>query len=73
MPPETLKRTIYSLKTDSFALGIMLFYLLTNRYPWSGRNKKELVKNYEIKKFPCYLLSDLKINENIKGYVTGLL
>lgn len=29
MSPETLSRKIYSLKTDSFALGILLFYLIT--------------------------------------------
>ena len=40
MPYETLKKNIYSLKTDSFALGIMLILLLSNKYPWGGKNKK---------------------------------
>lgn len=29
MPPETLEKNIYSLKTDSFALGILFFHLVT--------------------------------------------
>jgi serine/threonine protein kinase len=38
MPPETLKESLYSLKNDSFALGVLLFYLLTRQYPWPGTN-----------------------------------
>jgi serine/threonine protein kinase len=43
MPPETLKNSLYSLKTDSFALGILFFYIITRRYPWAGKDNKELL------------------------------
>lgn len=52
MPPETLEKSIYSLKTDSFAFGILFYHLVTKQFPWSGNNKKELLENYASKKYP---------------------
>jgi serine/threonine protein kinase len=36
MPLEALTLNLYSSKTDSFAMGVFIFYLLTGHYPWMG-------------------------------------
>jgi hypothetical protein len=40
MPPETLSRNIYSLKTDSFAFGVLFFHIITKQFPWPANNRK---------------------------------
>lgn len=34
MPPESLKTNKYSFKSDIFAIGIILYEMLTGRTPW---------------------------------------
>ena len=50
MPPESLCDFTYSTKSDSFALGVVLFHIISKKYPWKGKNKKELAHNYSHKK-----------------------
>jgi serine/threonine protein kinase len=40
MPPETIKNSVYSLKTDSYALGVLFFYITTKDFPYPGNNNK---------------------------------
>jgi serine/threonine protein kinase len=50
MPLETLERNLYSAKTDSFALGVLIYNLITREFPWSGSsNLSSLIKNYKTK------------------------
>lgn len=62
MPPETLINSIYSLKTDSFALGVLFFYIVVKKYPWPGSNRKELLEFYDTKPLPIHLISHLPNN-----------
>jgi serine/threonine protein kinase len=34
MPLESLSTNLYSSKSDSFALGVFIYYLLFHHYPW---------------------------------------
>ena len=70
MPPETLEKNIYSLKTDSFALGILLFHLVTREFPWSGNSKKELLDNYAHRKYPLVKIEHLP--EPLRRFLKGL-
>lgn len=51
MPLETLESNIYSAKTDSFALGVLMYYLMTKHYPWYSKSKSGLIKSYKSSKF----------------------
>lgn len=44
MPPESLIHNIYSVQTDAFSIGILLFELLTGATPWESRTEKDLIK-----------------------------
>ena len=48
--PEILKKWPYDNKCDIWSLGICLFKLLSNKYPFKGKNFQELIKS--IKKYP---------------------
>jgi serine/threonine protein kinase len=43
MPLETLERNMYSAKSDSFALGVIIFSLILGEAPWRGHNLAQLV------------------------------
>lgn len=47
MPPEALGRNIYSIKGDAFAFGIFIYYIATLHFPWKGKDKYELIDQYE--------------------------
>ena len=49
MPPESISDYVYSSKSDSFALGVLLFNLTSQRFPWKGKTKEELLENYRKK------------------------
>lgn len=40
MPIESLADRFYSTKSDSFALGVLIYYLVSRRFPWKGKNKE---------------------------------
>lgn len=56
MPPEQAEKGICGRYTDVFALGIMLFEMLTGTVPFTGRSAKEL--RAKIKEAPTPLMSD---------------
>jgi serine/threonine protein kinase len=34
MPLESLERYYYSSRTDSFAIGILIYFLVFRQFPW---------------------------------------
>jgi serine/threonine protein kinase len=45
MPLEILERSMYSAKSDSFALGVIIYFLITKEYPWEGTSLNKLIRN----------------------------
>ncbi len=48
--PERVERAAVDKRSDVFSLGVLLFHLLTNRFPFNGRNKLELLYSRIYKK-----------------------
>ncbi len=44
MPLETLERNMYSAKSDSFALGVIIYFLILKEFPWEGSSLSKLIK-----------------------------
>ena len=51
MAPELVKGSKYSLKADVWSLGILLYQIIMNRKPFSGKNMEALQKNQEVGKW----------------------
>jgi eukaryotic-like serine/threonine-protein kinase len=47
MPLETLQRNMYSIKSDSFSLGVIIFNLIMRGYPFGGKDTNKLIKCLE--------------------------
>lgn len=71
MPPEALISNAYSLKGDAFAFGILLYYLVTHHFPWRGKDKHELIEQYERRGASQRHLHSLP--PKFKHFVNGLL
>jgi hypothetical protein len=35
---------------DAFAFGVLLYYMTTHHFPWKGKDKYELIVQYDQKK-----------------------
>ena len=60
---------MYSGKGDSFALGVLVYYILAGRHPWRGKDKEELVRSYHnnrLNEKPISLLPP-RIKHNLRG------
>lgn len=71
MPPESLCDNLYSSKTDSFALGVLLYFLVAKRFPWKGKNKNDLVDNLKKKKYSKSGIVHLP--PRVKHLISGLI
>ncbi len=60
---------MYSAKSDSFALGIIIYFLLFKEFPWHGSNTAELIKNYKDKDidWTSFQFLPLEIAAIVKG------
>ena len=63
IPPEVVNGQRVSFESDYFALGIILYELMTGERPYDGRNKKEMVQAFE--------KEDVKLTEQ-SGYSSEL-
>ena len=45
MSPEIINNNIIDIKNDIWNLGIIIYYILFNEYPYKGKNEFELIKD----------------------------
>ena len=50
MAPETLESNRFSLKSDIWSLGIIIYYMFHKEYPFEGKGQIQFYKNIEKKK-----------------------
>jgi serine/threonine protein kinase len=43
-PEVAVKNNVYNEKCDMWSIGIMMFYMLTRRYPFEGDNDNETLR-----------------------------
>jgi serine/threonine protein kinase len=41
---------MYSAKSDSFALGVIIYFLITKEFPWEGSSLSSLIRKCKEKK-----------------------
>lgn len=44
MPPEALKNNIYSIKSDIWSVGVIIYELLHGETPWECKTERELLE-----------------------------
>ena len=49
MAPEVIEKKFYSMKADLWSVGIIIYQLLFNEIPFSGRNELEILENIKQK------------------------
>ena len=50
MAPETLEKDIFSLKSDIWSLGIIIYYMFHKEYPFKGKRESQYLNNINEKK-----------------------
>jgi serine/threonine protein kinase len=70
MAPEIIiKEPYHPYKTDAWAMGVVLFYIVTGKHPFSGKDQNLLfnqIQNTE-------LTFDQNITDPLRHLLTGLL
>lgn len=71
MAPEIIKHNNYSVKSDLWSIGIILYELLFGKYPYKANNHLELIKEIDSKNITIPM--SLLITDECKNLITGLL
>lgn len=69
MPPEALAKNVYSVKSDIWAIGVMLYEMLTGKTPWDCRTEKELLD--KISRVPADI--PVSFPEDVREFIRGCL
>jgi serine/threonine protein kinase len=69
MSPEALKNNIYTVKSDIWSLGVMLYEMVHGKAPWESTSEKELLEkinkqNYQISR---------NLSEDLKDFIRKCL
>jgi serine/threonine protein kinase len=71
MPLESLVDHRYSTKSDSFAVGVLIYFLISKRFPWKGKDQANLISSKTHKKLKKSVIDHLP--PRIKHMILGLL
>lgn len=71
MAPEIIKHNNYSIKSDLWSIGIILYELLLGKYPYNANNHIELIKEIDNKDLTIPM--SLLISNDCKNLIVGLL
>lgn len=44
MPPESIKKNVYSHKSDIWGIGVIFYEMLFGRPPWNSNDERDLVE-----------------------------
>ena len=70
MSPEVTRKVEYSgFKADIWALGVVLYVMLTGRFPFMAKNEKELFSRIQMGQF----LPPAQMNFDAKRLITKML
>lgn len=69
MPPEALKNNIYSIKSDIWSVGVIIYELLHGETPWECKTEKELME--KISRVPVSFKST--ISDELKDFIKRCL
>ncbi len=69
MAPEILKGESFSNKSDIWSLGIIIYYMLFRKYPYTGNVEYQILKDIESNK-KLTLTNDNDLNDLIKRMLT---
>lgn len=69
MPPEALKNNIYSIKSDIWSVGVIIYELLHGETPWECKTERELLE--KISRIPVSFKSS--ISDDLRDFIKKCL
>lgn len=73
MAPEVFNRKRYSEKCDMWAIGVIIFILVTGQPPFSGRNDKEIVEQIKEGRYKKKVLHNLGVSKQVINLIEKIL
>jgi serine/threonine protein kinase len=63
---------MYSAKSDSFALGVLIYFLICGEYPWEGGSLGKLMRNYKERQvdWSSFSLLPAEITQTVRGLLS---
>jgi len=72
MAPEIISGN-YSYKTDNWSIGVMLFVLMTGKYPFTGEDQKTVFFKIKNEDFNVKELESSRCSKEVKNLISKLL
>ena len=72
MAPEIIDGS-YTYKTDIWSVGVILFVMMTGRYPFEGHSQQEVFHKIKFEKYNEQVLNDKKCSDDVKDLIKKLL
>uniref|UniRef100_A0A8C9LH16 Protein kinase domain-containing protein n=1 Tax=Piliocolobus tephrosceles TaxID=591936 RepID=A0A8C9LH16_9PRIM len=75
LAPEIIKKKEYGIKIDIWSLGVLIFFIITGKVPFTGKNANELYNNILKANIPELLSKEksLNIQPGLKNLLENIL